>query len=276
MGAVVSYVLYQPPSPPSYRETTKFNNGRLVMVEGTQYNIAVLDVNAAKVLSTETRRVVLYHHGNATDIGGIYGLLSTISNELQCHAVAFDYPCYGMTKRRTESVVTTSLSSSESWPTENELGSVAWEVFDWVIRTLAPDEIILWGESLGCFPALQTAVSISSKLESQKSLPYTAKLILYAPFTSIRGMVPLGLGHLVLPPILSGDRCDNISLASRCSLSTMVVHGERDEIVPYEHGKQVFQTIAHGRKRMISLQEASHNDLWMFVTPSHVYRQLKE
>jgi pimeloyl-ACP methyl ester carboxylesterase len=271
-NAIASRVLFQPPPVGSYNINTQFHNGRLRLIEGTTHEIPLLEVNVAPPFSPLTsrhRKVVLYHHGNACDLKDVYGLLATISQDLQCPTFSFDYPCYGICHARDDKSTSTSSSLSSSFPpTEQEIRDAATDVLKWILRHRAPDEIILWGESLGCFSALHNATVLPTLCNEDA---IHGKLVLYAPFASVRSFVPLSLGRLVL----WSEMFDNVAMASECRLPVVIVHGENDEVIAQWQGRRVYDAIPHARKAFMSLPEATHNTLWIFVMPRCVLRRMK-
>ncbi len=44
------------------------------------------------------KKIIVYFHGNAEDIGLAYDLLYKFSREMQMHLIAIEYPGYGLYK----------------------------------------------------------------------------------------------------------------------------------------------------------------------------------
>ncbi|HEY5726446.1 MAG TPA: alpha/beta hydrolase, partial [Methylomirabilota bacterium] len=66
---------------------------------------------------------------------------------------------------------------------------------------------------------------------------------------------PLGL--------LAGNRFDSRARVSRLAMPLLVAHGDRDEIVPFELGEELFAA-ATGPKRFHRIIGAHHNDALAF------------
>jgi uncharacterized protein len=107
--------------------------------------------------------------------------------------------------------------------------------------------IIYLGESLGGAVALQLAVELPP-----------VGLILQSSFTSVRDLARLHYRYIPAP--LVPDAYPSLALIPRLRAPLLVVHGERDEIVPLSHGERLFEA-APEPKRMHVVRGAGHNDL---------------
>ena len=114
-----------------------------------------------------------------------------------------------------------------------------------------PDRVVLFGESLGTAVAVRLAASNR-----------VAALILEAPFTSV---IDAGRYHYPLLPVetLAEDRFDSIRHIVDVTAPVLIVHGERDRIVPVAQGRRLLAT-APEPKRGVFLPLAGHNNLSAF------------
>ena len=87
-------------------------------------------------------------------------------------------------------------------------------------------KVKLVGQSIGCAPALALA--------AEHGLP----VILISPSTSLAAMASTLLPFLPLRALrlLVKDKFDNYALAPRVTAPALVLHGTRDEIVPFRDG----------------------------------------
>ena len=53
------------------------------------------------------------------------------------------------------------------------------------------------------------------------------------------------------------DRFESINVASKVNTPTLVVHGTKDEVVPFVQGQKLFAAIA-ARKTFITITDAGH------------------
>jgi fermentation-respiration switch protein FrsA (DUF1100 family) len=113
-----------------------------------------------------------------------------------------------------------------------------------------PARVMYVGESLGGAVALKLA---------HEEPP--AGLVLQSTFTSVRDMA--AVHYRVLPGALVPDAYPSLSLVADLRTPLLVLHGERDEIVPVSQGRALFDA-APEPKRLHVFPEAGHNDLIAF------------
>lgn len=116
---------------------------------------------------------------------------------------------------------------------------------------VASDEMVLFGESLGAAMAVQLAADRQ-----------VAALILEAPFTSI---IDAGSYHYPFLPVetLAEDRFESIRHIAKVTAPVLIVHGERDRVVPVAQGRRLLAA-ASEPKRGAFLPLAGHNNLAAF------------
>jgi uncharacterized protein len=87
-------------------------------------------------------------------------------------------------------------------------------------------------------------------------------LILESPFTSIPDMARTA--YPFLPPVgpLIRTRYETQAKVRRLTLPLLVLHGERDDIVPAAQARRVFEA-AGGPKRFVTVPGAGHNDTYV-------------
>jgi pimeloyl-ACP methyl ester carboxylesterase len=110
------------------------------------------------------------------------------------------------------------------------------------------EEIVLLGVSLGSGVAVEMAAR-----------GFGSRLILVTPFTSasrvLRRLLPF------IPPFLiASGRFDNAAKAGRIGIPTLVIHGDRDWVVPQSMGRALAEAI-HGA-RLVIVPRGGHTDLF--------------
>ena len=105
------------------------------------------------------------------------------------------------------------------------------------------DRIILMGRSLGAGAICQLAARQPAR-----------GLILVSPFTSITAFAP----RYLVPPFLVKDPFDNLAVIRAYRQPVLIMHGVRDEVIPYRHGQAL--SAAAFNSKLVSF-EAGHNDL---------------
>lgn len=124
---------------------------------------------------------------------------------------------------------------------------------------IAPQRIVLYGESLGSGIAVQLA--------SERA---PGALALEAPFSSLAEVA--GAHYPIFPAAwLVRDRYDSVAKIGRVSAPVLVMHGERDNVVPIRFGRRLLAA-ANDPKEGVFLERAGHNDLYDFGAAEAVIR----
>ncbi len=184
------------------------------------------------VPSEDNRGTLLFFHGNA---GNISGRIESISqfHELGLNVLIFDYRGYGKSEGRP-SEQGTYLDAEAAWRYLTE------------IREVPPEKIILFGRSLGG----GVAAWLASQVEP-------GGLVLESTFTSA-----VDLASEIYPifpvSLLMHIRYPVIDYLADVTVPVMVAHSEGDEIIPYHHGKSIYQK-AEEPKKWLEMQ-GGHND----------------
>ena len=113
---------------------------------------------------------------------------------------------------------------------------------------LAPEDIVVYGESLGSGVAIQLAAERS-----------VAALVLDAPYTSIVDVALITYPYLPVRPLLV-DRYESDRHIKRVSAPVLVLHGERDAVIPSRMGKAIHDAAAEP-KRLVLFPDGGHVDL---------------
>ena len=170
---------------------------------------------------------ILYSHGNAEDLSGLRYRLP----QFPAHGygiIAYDYEGYG---------------ASGGTPSEENVYRDAERVWRYLVeeKKIPAERIVLYGRSLGSGPSCYLAERFPA-----------AALVLESPFTSAFAVA----GVEWLP----GDRFPNLDRIGRVKCPVLIFHGDRDRVVPPEHGKALYEA-APGRKRLCPVPGAGHNNL---------------
>ena len=213
-------LLFPAPSNPTYEKDE--NIGFLTTPGGHQIAYKIWKPSA------ESKGTILYSHGNGEDLGMIGNAISPLVEEgYTC--VSYDYPGYG---------------HSSGKPSEQG----CYEAIDAVFTKLIQDDeiyknqIVLWGRSLGTGPSCYLAAREK-----------VAGLLLETPFiTAFRTATEI--------PIVPWDRFPSINRAPHIKTESLVIHGCEDEIVPFRHGKKLFEHLPEP-KSFLEITDANHNDL---------------
>ncbi|MFO0596873.1 MAG: alpha/beta hydrolase [Myxococcaceae bacterium] len=108
--------------------------------------------------------------------------------------------------------------------------------------------LVLEGQSLG--------TGVATRLASEG---WGRRLVLLSPYTAI---VDVAAGAFPWVPVraLMRDRYDSLSVAPAVKQPVFIVHGRRDEVVPFALGETISKAFA--RVEFVPVDDAGHNDLW--------------
>ncbi len=179
-----------------------------------------------------SKLVVLYFHGN----GGALPLRANRFRNLTSDGtglLALSYRGYG---------------GSTGRPSEQGLIRDAEAAYQFAALRYAPGRIVLWGESLGT--ALAVAVAATRPVPG---------LILDAPFTSA---ADVGAAAYPFLPVrwLIKDSFRSDERIVHVSAPLLVLHGERDGIIPISFGERLF-ALAREPKRFVRFAQGGHVNL---------------
>jgi uncharacterized protein len=180
----------------------------------------------------EGKPVVLFFHGNGEVLARRVPRFRAITAD-GTGLVALSFRGYG---------------GSSGTPSEEGLLNDGAAAYDFAAAHYSPSRIIPWGYSLGSGVAVALATTRP-----------VAKLILEAPFTSI---VDVAAAAFPWAPVrwLMRDRFHSDQRISKLDVPLLVMHGEKDTVVPIGIGRRLFD-LAPGRKRFVALPQGTHVNL---------------
>jgi len=130
-------------------------------------------------------------------------------------------------------------------------------------RGVAPDDIVLYGESLGTGVATQVA--------AEKEC---AGVILDAPYTTMTDVAALHYPYLPARWLMT-DRYRTTAYIKRINAPLLIVHGEDDEVIPVEMGRKLFD-LAKEPKQIATFKGAGHADHHAFGSYDVIWQWLKK
>eukprot|EP00189_Rhodosorus_marinus_P003745 CAMPEP_0113956982 /NCGR_PEP_ID=MMETSP0011_2-20120614/2426_1 /TAXON_ID=101924 /ORGANISM="Rhodosorus marinus" /LENGTH=283 /DNA_ID=CAMNT_0000967313 /DNA_START=187 /DNA_END=1038 /DNA_ORIENTATION=+ /assembly_acc=CAM_ASM_000156 len=210
---------------------------------GTRANhVAMLHVPPARAeLPT-----FVHFHGNADQIGwGPEDLARTLKANFGYGFLSVEYPGYGM-------------ASDGGYPSEKSAYSAAQRALEFLTDAeglmISNENLVLIGESIGCGVAVEMA-----------KRGFGRKLILIAPFLSLRSLIlkilPMYLTWPVfIFPALLFDKFDNARKIKEVKIPSCIIHGDRDEIIPFSQGQELASIASSASFRTV--KGGMHNDLF--------------
>lgn len=136
-------------------------------------------------------------------------------------------------------------------PSEKGIYQDGQGAYDYLIaRGTAPENLIIFGRSLGS----TVAVYVASGNEC-------AGVILETAFTN---MADMAKAHFPIIPGLGSfkDKFCSIDRIPSIGAPILFIHGDRDELVPYEFGRKLFEA-APSEKEFYTIPGAHHNDTYV-------------
>jgi fermentation-respiration switch protein FrsA (DUF1100 family) len=176
--------------------------------------------------------VVLYFHGNGGSLRGRVDRFRALAAD-GTGLIALSYRGYG---------------GSSGRPTEKGLIDDALAAYAFAAARYPASRLALWGESLG------TGVAVA--LAAQKPV---GRIVLESPFTSIAD-IAAQIYWFFPVRLLIKDSFRSDLLIGTVTAPFLILHGDKDSIVPIALGDQLYKLIT-APKRFVRFPGAGHNEL---------------
>ena len=98
-------------------------------------------------------------------------------------------------------------------------------------------------------------------------------VVLEAPFTSI-SEIAQKMYPIYPVKYLIWDKFDNLSKINNILSPLLILHGKKDEVVPFEMGKKIFEQY-NRKKKNVFIDEAMHNNLYEYGIAKEVINFIK-
>ena len=220
--------------------TDRFASFQLVFLEDNETKITIPAFIFRPKDFNQFNCIIIYCHGNSGDIGTSFLECQILSRNVRCDVLSFEYPGYGL---------------SNDYNNTNEKRSYIYirQAYKYARDKLGyqPENIIIYGFSLG--------TGIAFDLACDKKYP-NGGVILQSPFLSIIRIF-YNFNKTYYFDIFNS--CDK---AKFCESTIYIIHGTKDSIVPYIHGRILAKLIP--KKYLYgfyTVPDANHNDLIKFA-----------
>ena len=189
--------------------------------------------HAWHIAPREGRPVILYFHGNG---GALRDRVERFRKLVRdgTGLVALEYRGYG---------------GNTGTPTEAGLIADAEAAFAFAAARYPAKQIVLWGESLGS--------GVAVALATRKSV---GRVILEAPFTSTVAVAASRYWYLPVG-LLMKDQYRSDELIGRVTAPVLILHGVRDQVVPFAMGERMFELTTAPNKHIVRFLDGDHQDL---------------
>ncbi|CAG5867828.1 unnamed protein product [Menidia menidia] len=178
---------------------------KLHLTERAEFQYSQRELDTMEVFLTRSSRgnrvgfTVLFSHGNAVDLGQMSSFYIGLGTRINCNIFSYDYSGYGV---------------STGKPTEKNLYGIC------------PENIILYGQSIGTVPT----VDLASRYEC-------AAVVLHSPLT--------------------------IEKVSKIPSPVLIIHGTEDEVIDFSHGLALFERCPKAVEPLW-VEGAGHNDIELY------------
>lgn len=217
------------PAEHSFNFSQPFQEFFLTAKDGAQ-------LNAVHIQNNSTKGVVLYFHGNSGNISDLNHVADLLTKK-GYDAIFVDYRTFGKS--------TGKLS-------EQALNEDAQLFYDYTKKTYVENKIIVYGRSFG--------TGIVSRLAA-KNKP--CRLILESPFYSA-----LDMGKYRFPflPVswLARFKFPSNEYLQNVNCPIYIFHGTADKVIPYKFALKLYESIPSDEKKMYTIENGGHKNLYDF------------
>jgi abhydrolase domain-containing protein 17 len=230
-----------------------FADSLIFQPPGTHYsnkaeNFTLIDANNESPVSAYFRPpaddmpTILWSHGNAENLATVKHAMDGL-NEMGFGVLAYDYPGYG---------------NSPGKPDEAGCYKAIALAYQFLVsdKKIPASRIILAGQSVGSGPTCWLAENHAH-----------GGLLLVSPFLS-------AFRTVTNYPLFPRDRFPNIHRIQKITTPLLIIHGENDEVIPYNQGKRLFELSPSDQKTFLPIPGAGHNDLFV-IEPLLIFNAIQ-
>jgi alpha-beta hydrolase superfamily lysophospholipase len=184
---------------------------------------------------------ILFFHGNG-EVVSDYDEIAPLYHQRRLNLVVADYRGYG---------------KSDGIPTLTDLVQDAHAILREIKKELSKrglrSDLWIMGRSLGGISAIELAYRYQDAIRG---------IIIESGFLSVvRIMMHLGIS-------IRGTNLEKIDqecleMIQKIFIPTLIIHGERDTLVPLKEARDIFKHLGTDRKELLVIPSANHNDIML-------------
>lgn len=197
-----------------------------------------IDINGSKLSgwffhNPASPYVVLISHGNGGNISSMRWITSNVLST-GASVLLYDYRGYGR---------------SPGKPSVKSICADGDAAYNFLVNTKGyrSDQIILYGQSLGCAVASHIAAAHDALGLILQSGFSSLRTVAYERFPILKYSL-----SLLVPNVL-----DNAKLLSQMKIPLLIIHGDHDKIVPFDNAKMLYDA-AVGQKELVVCHNSGH------------------
>lgn len=184
---------------------------------------------------------ILFFHGNG-EVACDYDAVAPLYQKLGANLFVADYRGYGRSGGR---------------PSVAQLMSDSHALFRYFREIMRSGRFtggsLVMGRSLGSYPAVELAFSHQKGLRG---------IIIESGFASI-GRLLENVGFRAQLPGLEETEAAHMNKVRSIQIPALVLHGDRDFLVPLSEGKGLYAGLGAADKRLVVIEGAGHNDIML-------------
>lgn len=242
VGKIIKSYVFNPPktSDDKIMGLNNIEGNKLFMID----EISTLEIRPKVELMN---KIVIFSHGNSTDVYKFYPYLDWFSNYFGVKMICYDYPGYGLTKGESN---------------EENCYVALQKVANYYIQNYGKDKITLIGRSLG------TGVVLDYCAKNDWENP----IILISPYKSIPRIL---LDWNFMDYIFSDNIFSSISKIQNIKCPVKIFHGTEDEIIPVQHGKDIYVNLNNKKFDPVWIEGANHTIVIQIISEEDIIEVLK-
>jgi fermentation-respiration switch protein FrsA (DUF1100 family) len=203
-------------------------------------------INAVHFKNQNPNGVIIYFHGNAGDLSR-WGKVTEFFVEKNYDVFVMDYRTYGKSTGKIS---------------EQALYSDAQMCYDFLLKQYEASEIIIYGRSLG--------TGIATHLASKNN---AKQLILETPFYSLADVAKHRFPLFPVKKLLKYDFL-SYKYIQGVNCPVTIFHGTDDNVIPYNSGEKLFNSITQKEKVFFTIENGAHNNLVEFESYHKAIQQI--
>jgi len=184
---------------------------------------------------------ILFFHGNG-EVVSDYDEIAPIYHQKRLNLVVADYRGYG---------------NSNGVPTLTDLVQDAHAILREIKKELSKrglrSDLWIMGRSLGSISAFELAYRYQDAIRG---------LIIESGFSSVVRII-MHLGVPIHEVNLEKIDQECLEMIHKIFIPTLIIHGERDTLVPLREAKDIFNHLGTDRKELLIIPSANHNDIML-------------
>ena len=235
---------------PEFGQPDSANDDTLMMIPVE----ADISIGARFHLTEKSGATLLFFHGNG-EIAADYDDFGRIVNQLGFNLLAVDYRGYGRSSGR---------------PTVTAMMRDCHVIFDFVCQWRAQEQysgpIVLMGRSLGSASVLELASHYPARVDG---LIVESGFAHSAPLLKLLGINTTDIGFV---ETLGFQNTEKIADFHK---PTLIIHAEKDHIIPFSDGFLLFETCSAADKTLLKIPHANHNDIFIHGIQDYLEAMVK-